>query len=57
MTIDVYDTACLAAIGKNLDPIGPADFDENCITDLRDYAVLAATWLVDYELTASVAKP
>ena len=57
MTIDVYDNACLAAIGKGLDPIGPADFDENCITNLRDYAVLAAKWLVDYTLIAPVAKP
>jgi hypothetical protein len=57
MTIDVYDDACKAALGKGLDPIGPADFDANCITDLRDYAVLAATWLVDYKLTKAAIKP
>jgi len=51
----------------------PTDFDENCVTDLRDYAVLAsawpddsnleelaemtAKWLVEYALTAPVPKP
>ena len=57
MDIDVYDDACLTAIGAGLDPIGPADFDSNCITDLRDYAILAAKWLVDYALAAPVPKP
>jgi len=57
MDIDVYDDACQAAIGKGLGPIGPADFDANCVTDLRDYAVLAAKWLVEYALTAPVPKP
>jgi hypothetical protein len=57
MMIDVYDNACQAAIGKGLDPIDPADFDANCITDLGDYAILAAAWLVDYTLSAPAAKP
>ena len=57
MTIDVYDTACIAAISTGTLEVNATDFDENCITDLKDYAVLAATWLVDYELTAPVAKP
>jgi hypothetical protein len=59
MEIDVYDDACLAAqvVSSPSEPFDPSDFDKNCITDLRDYAVLAAKWLVDYALTAPVAKP
>jgi hypothetical protein len=57
MTIDVYDDAC--AMVKDIDPtsIDPSDFDLNCITDIRDYAVLAAAWLVDYTPTAPFVKP
>ena len=54
---NVYDNACQAAIGKGLDPIGPTDFDANYITNLKDYAVLAAEWIVDYALTAPDPKP
>jgi hypothetical protein len=59
MAIDVYDDACLAAqvVSSPSKPFDPSDFDENCTTDLRDYAILAAAWLVDYALTAPVAKP
>jgi hypothetical protein len=56
MTIDVYDNACLAAVGAGLATIGPADFDENCITDVKDLAVMLATWLDDIALTAPVPK-
>ena len=57
MTIDVYDDSCLAAKAVGPVEFAPSDFDENCTTDLRDYAVLAAKWLVDYALTAPIPKP
>ena len=57
MTIDVYEDACKAAVGAGLATIEPSDFDENCITDLRDLAVMLAQWLVDYKATAPVIKP
>jgi hypothetical protein len=55
MTIDVYEDTCLAAkaAGTARDQ---TDIDENCITELKDYALLAATWLVDYALTEPVPK-
>ena len=56
MTIDVYDDACLAAIGMGLAADNPGDVDGNCITDFKDFALMATTWLTDYELTAPVAK-
>ena len=57
MTMDVYDDACKAAIGKGTAVDNPADFDGNCITDFKDFAVMATTWLDDYALTEPVAKP
>jgi hypothetical protein len=59
MEIDVYDDACLAAqvVSSPSKPFDPSDFDENCTTNLIDYAILAAKWLVDYALTAPVVKP
>jgi hypothetical protein len=52
----VYDDARQAArIGKDLTSI--TDLDNNCITNLRDYAVLAAKWLIDNALTKPIAKP
>ncbi len=57
MTIDVYDTACLAArIGKGLAADYPTDIDGNCITGLRDFVEMAKKWLVDNSLTAPVPK-
>jgi len=56
MTIDVYDDACTAAIGKGLAADNPTDFNENCITDFGDVAMLAAKWLTDHALTEPVAK-
>jgi hypothetical protein len=56
MTIDVYDDSCLAAKAAGLVEIDPTDFDENCITNFADFAVMAATWLDDYSLTGPVAK-
>ncbi|MCK4784218.1 MAG: hypothetical protein KAV87_10740 [Desulfobacteraceae bacterium] len=56
MTIDVYDTACKAAIGKGLAADNPADFDGNCITNFEDLAVMATKWLNDTGLTGPVVK-
>jgi hypothetical protein len=56
MTIDVYDDACKAAIGAGLAADNPTDLDGNCITDLKDLAIMLATWLTDTSLTAPVAK-
>ena len=57
MTIDVYDDSCLAAKSVGTVELDPTDFDDNCITNLADFAVLAADWLVDYEITGPVEKP
>ncbi len=56
MTIDVYDDACKAAIGKGLAADNPADFDGNCITNFEDLAVMAAKWLNDTGLTEPFVK-
>jgi len=56
MTIDVYDDACLAAKAAGLAVIDPTDFDENCITNFADFAVMATTWLDDYTLTGPAVK-
>ena len=58
MTIDVYDDACLAArIGKGLAAENPTDIvGDDCITNLKDFAVMAAAWLNDIRLTAPVPK-
>ena len=57
MTLDVYDTACKAAIGMGLSADNPTDIDGNCITDLRDYAILAVAWLENVKLTGPIIKP
>ena len=57
MTIDVYDNACLAAKATGTVETDPTDVDENCITNLADFAVLVEDWLVDYEITGPVIKP
>jgi hypothetical protein len=57
MTIEVYDTPCLAArVGLDLAADHPADFDGSCITSLKDLAVMLATWLNDTGLAAPVPK-
>ncbi len=56
MTIDVYDTACLAAIGEG-EELDPGDIDQDCDTDLGDFAAIAEEWLVYTELTGSIVKP
>ena len=58
MKIDVYDTACSAAIiNFGQETIGPGDFDADCDTDFKDFATMAKEWLVNNELTESVSKP
>jgi hypothetical protein len=56
MTIDVYDNACMAAIGEGQE-LDPGDFDADCDTDLGDFAAIAEEWLVYTELTGSIVKP
>ena len=57
--ITVYADSCLAglAAGAGLITFDPTDFDEDCDTDIDDLAALAATWIVDYEISAPVPKP
>ena len=58
MTIDVYDTPCLAIVGTYPDALDITDITaDDCITNLKDFAVMAKTWLVDYIITAPVEKP
>ncbi|UCG49785.1 MAG: hypothetical protein JSU94_08375 [Phycisphaerales bacterium] len=58
LEIDVYDDACEAArIGKHLAADYPGDFDQNCITDFGDLALMAAKWLNDTGLTEPATKP
>ena len=56
MTIDVYDNACLATKAAGQAVIDPTDVDGNCITNFKDFAVMATTWLDDYALTEPVVK-
>ena len=56
MTIDVYDDACKAAIGASLAADHSTDIDKNCITNIKDVALMAKTWLVDNALTVPVVK-
>ena len=59
MTIDVYDDACLAAQAASSpsEPFDPTDLDKNCTTDLKDFAILSAEWLIDQALTAPIPIP
>ena len=56
MKINVYDDACLAAKAAGPVVIDSTDVDDNCITDFKDFALMAATWLDDYTLTEAVPK-
>jgi hypothetical protein len=57
MTIDVYDTACKAAIGTGLAADNPTDFNADCTTNLKDLAEIAKKWLNDKSLSEPVVKP
>ncbi|MCF7959030.1 MAG: LamG domain-containing protein [Phycisphaerae bacterium] len=55
MEIDVYDNACeMAKIGEG--KVVPTDFNGDCVTNLEDFAQLAAVWLQDYSSTGPMAQ-
>jgi hypothetical protein len=56
MTIEVYDSPCLAAIGAGIEEFDVTDLDGDCITGIGDFAKLAKTYLVDYEIPDPVVK-
>ena len=56
MTIDVYDNSCLAAIDLGQVVFDPTDFNQDCITNFEDFALMAATWLDDYTSIAPEPK-
>jgi len=56
MKIDVYADSCLAAQAVAPVEFDPADLNQDCITDLIDFAEMAATWLNDHALSGPVAK-
>lgn len=54
--IDVYDTACLAALAADPElEYDVADITQDCITNLEDFAQLASIWMND--LTYETAQP
>jgi len=55
--IKVYDDACHAAIDRALARIDSTDFNADCVTNLADFAVMAANWLSDATITAPIEKP
>jgi len=56
LTIDVYDNACQATVAAGLSVENLTDIDKNCITDLYDFAELAAKWLNDTSIQAPITK-
>ncbi|MHC4744226.1 MAG: M60 family metallopeptidase [Planctomycetota bacterium] len=56
VTIDVYDDACKAAIGKGLAADNPTDLDGNCVTDFDDFALMAEKWFYTTGLKEPVIK-
>lgn len=50
LRIDVYDTACKAAVGIGISENYPPEIDGNCVIDLADFAIIAGQWLVDGKL-------
>ena len=57
MSIDVYDDACKAAIGKGLRAENPTDIvGDDCVTDLADLAEMARKWLDGDALQGPVPK-
>ena len=58
LTIDVYDDACLAGVGSDPESgYDLGDLNEDCITNLKDFADLATSWLEEYWSTEPVEKP
>lgn len=57
MDIDVYDDACKAGrIGMSLAVEYPTDISGDCVIDIKDFAILASTWLNDNSLTEPQPK-
>ena len=56
VTIDVYDTACLAA-REGLGLSSTTDLVVNCKTDLADFAEIATAWLENYAPDAPQPRP
>jgi hypothetical protein len=54
--IDVYDDACKAAIGTDVE-FAVTDFNGNCITGLGDFAEMSKAWFVEYQLEEPAVKP
>ncbi|MBW8016645.1 MAG: hypothetical protein FVQ82_10690 [Planctomycetes bacterium] len=50
VTITVYEDSCEAAKGEDPELPLQSDFNEDCITDLKDLAILAAQWIVNTAL-------
>ena len=48
ITIDVYDDACQMGLTLDLLTYDKGDINEDCVTNLADFARLAAGWMVDY---------
>ena len=57
MFIDVYDDACAAANAFSPMTYDKGDINQDCITNLKDLAEMALTWLNDYRLSGPVVKP
>ena len=57
MTIDVYDDPCQMAVALDPAVIEMTDFNADCTTNLKDFAILALKWLGDYSLTEPVPLP
>ena len=60
MVIEVYDEACKMGLAMDMWWVeyDPSDINTDCITTLEDFAVMALTWLINYDiLTEPVVKP
>jgi len=56
MVIDVYGSACKAAIGNEVSADHPSDINGDCITDLADFAEMALQWLDNDVLPTAIRK-
>jgi len=56
MYIDVYDDSCKAAVGNGHE-CAETDIDSDCVVRLGDFAELAKSWLVEYQLEEPAVKP
>ena len=44
MTVDVYKTACAATLANYPEILDTSDYNTDCVTNLYDFAEIAATW-------------